>query len=532
MEQLTDTPLILKRFLPLIRSTKIRAVIGFFLLVIVFATICALAQKRGIWINIIWIVLIAWVPSIFLTDKYIHKYPQRYTSYLFISHFKAFCVMGFFLTLLKLIGGLPGFSWLELSMGFLAFSLLDAAVSYPRKIEDIDRNAARRILKSMSGTQLPSDNNSEIALENVVVETAVVNNICQSLSARDFSAFIQNYLPHEHDGNRNFCVCDDTDAELGKFGIANKLNAIVCTTRMNDVRRLNLFLEHIVNHLAMGGYFVMHYTPLENVYSGMRKKHGVFGYRILYLFHFLWFRAVRKIPFVDKAYFSSCLRWLDKVHLAVVKRRNRALSKAEMWGRLAFWGMDVIAESQGEKERCIIARRLGNPHPNRFPSYYPIIALAKVGLDGKVLRMHKMRSMYAFSEFIQNRIFQDQGLTETGKFKNDFRLTEYGKFIRRYWIDELPQFYDWLKGDIKLVGMRATSAHYLSLYPQALYDLYIQVKPGLISPIFDQSTTEFAQIVKVELDYLKSYIQNPFKADLKCFVQTFTDIFFRGVRSK
>jgi len=282
----------------------------------------------------------------------------------------------------------------------------------------------------------------------------------------------------------------------------------------------------------MGGYFIMTYTPLENVYAAMRKKNGKIGYAIAYAFHFLWFRALRKIPLLDKAYFSTLLSWLDRAHLAIVKRRNRALSKAEMWGRLAFWGLDVIAESTGDDVKCIIARRLSEPNPNRIPSYYPIVRLAKVGLDGEVLRIHKVRSMYAFSEFIQNRIFQDQGLTETGKFKNDFRLTEYGKFIRRYWIDELPQLYDWLKGDIKLVGMRATSPHYLTLYPSEIYDLYVQVKPGLISPIFDEATSDFKQIAQVEYDYLKRYVKNPFKADFSCLVKTLTDILFRGVRSK
>jgi len=77
-----------------------------------------------------------------------------------------------------------------------------------------------------------------------------------------------------------------------------------------------------------------------------------------------------------------------------------------------------------------------------------------------MLRTHKVRSMYPFSEFLQKQIFDANGLVGTGKFKNDFRLTEYGKFLRKHWIDELPQIYDWLHGDIKLVGMRATSPHF------------------------------------------------------------------------
>jgi lipopolysaccharide/colanic/teichoic acid biosynthesis glycosyltransferase len=531
MKQLSEVnKFILPRRVPKIQNAKIRWATGLLLLMITFLLMFSISQASTPWLNMIWIFFTAWVVSVCLTDKYTHKYPQRYKSYLFFSHLKAFFIMAFLIILLKYIVGLHNVSLLELATGTLIFSLLDVTVSYPNKNQEIDREDARKILQVMGGTKKEVINADRV--NKITIYPDILKEINKYSVDRELVGFFQNHLPLEIDGSRNIQIVDDLTSESENMVAAHSLDMLFCTTSMNDVKRLNLFLEQVVNRLAMGGYFVMKYMPLENVYSSMRKKHSLFIYRFAYFFHFLWFRAFRKIPFLDKAYFSRVLKWLDKTHLSIVKKRNRALSKAEMWGRLAFWGMDVVAESQGDKEKFIIARRINDPHPNRLPSYYPVVALAKVGLDGKVLRMHKLRSMYAFSEYIQNRIFKDQGLTETGKFKNDFRLTEYGKFIRRYWLDELPQLYDWLKGDIKLVGMRATSAHYMSLYPQAVYDLYIQVKPGLISPIFDEKTSDFSEIVKVEHDYLLQYIKNPVKADMKCFFQTFTDIFFRGVRSK
>ena len=151
----------------------------------------------------------------------------------------------------------------------------------------------------------------------------------------------------------------------------------------------------------------------------------------------------------------------------------------------------VLAESKGDGELYIIAKRVTSPVQNKIPSFYFIASLEKVGLDGKIIHTHKIRTMYPFSEFLQKRIFEDHGLATTGKFANDFRLTEYGSFLRKYWLDELPQIFDWLRGDVKLVGMRATSPHFLSLYPKELYDLYIQIKPGLIPPIFDETTNGF-----------------------------------------
>ena len=109
--------------------------------------------------------------------------------------------------------------------------------------------------------------------------------------------------------------------------------------------------------------------------------------------------------------------------------------------------------------------------------------------------------------------------------------TEYGPMIRRHWIDELPGLYDWLRGDVKLVGMRATSPQFLSLYPQELYDLYIQIKPGLVPPIFDEATNGFDDIVRIEMAYLERYITAPVKTDIQYFWYTFRDIVFRKVRS-
>lgn len=208
------------------------------------------------------------------------------------------------------------------------------------------------------------------------------------------------------------------------------------------------------------------------------------------------------------------------------------LSKAEAWGRLSFYGMRVIAESEGDGEVYLVAQRVALPVQNKIPSYYPIVALEKVGLDGKIIRMHKIRTMHPFSEFLQKRIFEDHGLLSTGKFANDFRVAEIGKFLRKYWLDELPQIFDWLRGDVKLVGIRATSPHFLSLYPKEFYDLYIQIKPGLIPPIFSESTNSFKQIVEIEFTYLKSYWEHPIRTDIRYFIRTLIDIVFKGVRSK
>ena len=81
------------------------------------------------------------------------------------------------------------------------------------------------------------------------------------------------------------------------------------------------------------------------------------------------------------------------------------------------------------------------------------------------------------------------------------------------------------------MGIRAMSFHYFSLYPQWYKDIYYTVKPGFVSPIFDENTANFDEIVNIEGDYLKKYKKNGIKADLAFFFETFFQI-LRGVRSK
>ena len=82
----------------------------------------------------------------------------------------------------------------------------------------------------------------------------------------------------------------------------------------------------------------------------------------------------------------------------------------------------------------------------------------------KIINVYKVRSMYAYSEYIQDYIYDQNKLNDKGKFNNDYRINVIGKLSRKLWLDELPMIYNLIKGDLKLVGVRPLSAHYLSLY--------------------------------------------------------------------
>jgi lipopolysaccharide/colanic/teichoic acid biosynthesis glycosyltransferase len=520
------------RYIPVVMNLKIRTTIGFILLVLSAILAETILGKGNIEVVVL-ITVFAWLPAVFLTDKYVHKYPQRYFTYLIASHMKSAIIMAILLWIMEWIVGQKAAPHDVLWSSFFLFVFADVLASIP---------CSRDIPDKQSQVVAPATHVNDIT-ENIFTDADYIKLAASLIDKQTFLRkirpdldkpfldFIEKNLPDFHGGTGGVLVLDDLNTSYNQFTPAS-VSLLISRTRINDVLRLNHFIRFCTEYISMGGYFIIRYLPFENFKKHLKVRYSGFFYWTVCILHFIWYRAIPKIPWLEKLYFSPILSWLDTIHLSLVKKRNRVLSKAEVWGRLSFFGMKMLAESKGDDELYIIAQRVSLPVQNMIPSFYMIAALEKVGLDGEIIRTHKIRTMFPFSEFLQKRMFEDYGLAATGKFADDFRLTEYGRFLRKYWLDELPQIFDWLRGDIKLVGMRATSPHFLSLYPKKLYDLYIQIKPGLIPPIFDENTNGFDQIVEVELTYLQSYWDQPFRTDVRYFLKTFTDIVFRGIRSK
>ena len=64
----------------------------------------------------------------------------------------------------------------------------------------------------------------------------------------------------------------------------------------------------------------------------------------------------------------------------------------------------------------------------------------------KLIVSDKLRTMYPYSEYCQELIMRENKLAKSGKIWNDFRITTWGKFFRKFWFDELPMFINFFKG--------------------------------------------------------------------------------------
>ena len=103
--------------------------------------------------------------------------------------------------------------------------------------------------------------------------------------------------------------------------------------------------------------------------------------------------------------------------------------------------------------------------------------------------------------------------------------------MRRFWLDEMPMLYNWLKGEMKLVGVRPLSRHYFSLYSKELQEKRIRHKPGLIPPYYADMPETLEEIQTSELKYLDAYEKKPFKTDWIYFWKALYNIIFKHARS-
>ena len=296
-------------------------------------------------------------------------------------------------------------------------------------------------------------------------------------------------------------------------------NLLINLHKLNDMRRLNEYLIACHSKIMPEGMLVGGFVPLERTRYKLRSKMPKFIFMFIYPIHFLLYRVFPKLPKIRHLYF------------VLTKGRNRVISKAEVFGRLNFSGYKVVSEKMIGSTLYFVAQKLNTVSTEEAPSYSPIVKLKRVGLDGKIITVYKFRTMHPYSEFIQKDLFENHNLNPYGKFKSDFRITSWGRVLRKLWIDELPQLYNWVRGDVTLVGVRALSEQYFSLYPEDLQKLRTQLKPGLVPPYYADMPKSFDEIIESERKYLERKKVTPLSTDFIYFSEALVNILFHGARS-
>src|SRR5262249_49182916 len=144
----------------------------------------------------------------------------------------------------------------------------------------------------------------------------------------------------------------------------------------------------------------------------------------------------------------------------------------------------------------------------------------RVGKDGRLFKMYKVRSMCLNAEQKLKDLLAKNQHKEgiTFKLKEDPRITRTGKWLRKFSLDELPQLFNVLIGDMSLVGPRPPVPREVSKYTLA-NRRRLAVKPGItcIWQISGRSEIDFSGQVKLDVEYIES---QSFLLDLKILALT------------
>lgn len=288
---------------------------------------------------------------------------------------------------------------------------------------------------------------------------------------------------------------------------------------MNDVIRINKYLIERNEEMEVGDQLNIRFESMEARQKRLFQKYPVILRYPLYVFDFILHRVFPKLDSTKALYFE------------LTKGKGRVISLAEMLGRIYSCGFKVVEYQLQSNITVVTAEKISEPLQNKNPSYGPLIKLERVGYKGKLISVYKFRTMHPFSEFIQEYVFHKNNLADGGKINNDFRVTSWGKFLRALWIDELPMVLNFIKGEMKLVGVRPLSLQYFKLYPKEVQDLRTSIKPGLVPPFYADMPVTFEEIVESERKYLISYKKTPIRTDMVYFFKAMRNILFKNVRS-
>lgn len=154
-----------------------------------------------------------------------------------------------------------------------------------------------------------------------------------------------------------------------------------------------------------------------------------------------------------------------------------------------------------------------------------IFVQKRVGKNGEIFNIYKFRSMYTDAE---QRLEKLLSLNEVEgamfKMREDPRITKTGKFIRKYSIDELPQLFNVLIGNMSLIGPRPALPREVDSYTE--YDKQrLFVKPGITGlwQVSGRNSLSFNEMVELDLQYINN---QSIKFDFLILLKTVKEVLF------
>jgi len=194
-------------------------------------------------------------------------------------------------------------------------------------------------------------------------------------------------------------------------------------------------------------------------------------------------------------------------------------TRLDGWGRIIKRFYDIILSFIGCLILIPVTIIIGLAI--KLNSHGPIfVKLRRVGIKGQIFNLYKYRSMVDKAHSMKEEIMDKNERTDGPlfKMKNDPRVTQVGNFIRKWSIDELPQLFNVLKGDMSLVGPRPHEPEEVAKYENSQRKL-LTIKPGItgMAQVSGRSDLQFEEEVKLDSYYIENW---SVWLDLQIFIKT------------
>jgi lipopolysaccharide/colanic/teichoic acid biosynthesis glycosyltransferase len=249
----------------------------------------------------------------------------------------------------------------------------------------------------------------------------------------------------------------------------NNVRIIINVNRLNNIQNINSYFRSINKLLPDSGLYIG--CVQTNVFKQAQliEKYGKFLGNLAYFKEFALNRVLAKMELTRKFY------------RILTQNKYHALSLAESLGRFAYAGFEIIDYKDIDGITYFVGMKTSEPRTEDVTSGL-FFSMRRVGKNGKMIKVYKVRTMHPYSEFLQAYVVRINGFNDLGKPKDDFRLAGWGKILRKLWIDELPQLLNIARGELGIFGVRPLSQTMYNTMPEDVRVERIKYKPGIIPP--------------------------------------------------
>lgn len=366
------------------------------------------------------------------------------------------------------------------------------------------------------GTLWDELDEAAIGMLTVAERTAIKRKLVMEAQGEHVLNFLDQQFELPKNGVKVCKTCDPFNIEALD---ADVLTDIINLHQSNDIPDFNKLIATVNHKLAVGGTYT---GCVETIDQRLKRILSTYPWGIS---HFIY-----GLDFIHKRVFPK-LPITRQIYKLFAGKEKRTISKAETLGRMIYGGFEVDEVVEIDNLTYFKCRKVNLPCRDKEPSKGLILKINRVGYLGKTITVYKFRTMHPYAQYLQDYVYKTNSLQSGGKFRNDFRVTSWGRMMRKLWIDEIPMLYNMLRGDLKLVGVRPISSHYLSLYSDELKQKRKISKPGMIPPFYADLPKTLEEIMDSEMRYLKAYEEKPRKTDWRYFRKALKNIIFKRATS-